>query len=75
MAGIAQVWLTGKELDALLHAARTKGATVSDSVWLNGLEDKLLAAYGGVACATGVNRHKPESPFTTPKIVEIGSGE
>lgn len=71
MAGIAQVWLTEKELDALLAAAPNMGKRVSDELW-GDLGDKLLAAYKGVACQPAVAVH--ENPVLTPaQLQELAS--
>jgi hypothetical protein len=63
MAGMAQVWLTEKELDALLRAAFDTKVKVSSRIE-EGLRNKLLAAYSGVACKPAVELH--EKPVLTP---------
>jgi len=47
--GLAQVWLTHKEIGALLEAAPNTQTRVNEDVW-RGLEPKLTEALGGVAC-------------------------
>lgn len=49
MPGIAQVWLTQKEIAALLAAGQNKGTTVSPAVW-EGLEPKLTSARDALGC-------------------------
>lgn len=49
MPGVAQVWLTREELDALLLAAPTRGTRVSDGLWEN-IEPKLTASLYALGC-------------------------
>lgn len=60
MAGVAQVWLTHAELDALLRAAFDTRVKVSARLE-DGLRDKLLEAYSGVACTPAVKLHERPS--------------
>lgn len=59
MAGVAQVWLTHAELDALLRAAFDTKVKVSSRLE-DGLRDKLLTAFRGVACEPAVDLHGPD---------------
>jgi hypothetical protein len=49
MPGVAQVWLTQKELTALLTAAPNKRIAVSPAIW-SGLAPKLKEARDGLGC-------------------------
>lgn len=49
MPGLAQVWLTHKEIGALLQAAPDTHTRVSEDIWRD-LEPKLTAALGPIAC-------------------------
>lgn len=62
MAGVAQVWLTHSELDALLRAAFDTKVKVSSKLE-DGLRDKLLTAYSGVACEPAAKLHDPFDTF------------
>lgn len=66
MAGIAQVWLSEKELEALLLAAFSTSVKVSDQL-TDGLRDKLLTAFNGVACAV------PQTPAPAECLSCTGS--
>lgn len=59
MAGVAQVWLTHAELDAILASAFSTKHRVSDRL-ADGLRDKLLEAYAGVACDAALALHREE---------------
>jgi hypothetical protein len=49
MPGIASVWLTQEELDALLLAASSKTTRVNDRLWKN-IEPKLTSARNQLGC-------------------------
>lgn len=63
MPGVGQVWLTKKELDALIVSASSKTTKVNDRIWEH-LEPKLMAARDALGCpvtfdrkASGVDDH------------------
>lgn len=49
MPGVAQLWLTQEELDALLRAAGSTNTRVNDRIWAN-LAPKLKEARDGLGC-------------------------
>lgn len=63
MPGLAQVWLTDKEIHALSAAATQKGTTVSESLWEGGLRQKLEDALGPIACPVIFPKPKGDDLF------------
>lgn len=49
MPGVAQVWLTQEELDALLRAAGSTNTRVNDRLWTN-IAPKLKEARDSLGC-------------------------
>lgn len=75
MPGIASVWLTQEELDALLLAASSKTTRVSDRIWAN-VEPKLKSARDQLGCPVpkyeGVGAPDPvPAPRTRPTCDEM----
>jgi hypothetical protein len=49
MPGIAQLWLTQEELDALLRAGGTLGTAVAPTLWKS-IAPKIRNARNGLGC-------------------------
>ncbi len=61
MPGLAQVWLTHAELEALLAACPDLHASVNARLW-EGIESKLAGALEGVACPVPPREREEVNP-------------
>lgn len=66
MPGVAQVWLTQAELDALLRSAGTTNTRVNDRLWDN-IASKLKEARDSLGCPVP-GRAGPVVPGKLPKV-------
>ena len=60
MPGVGQLWLTHREIEALLLACRSANTVVTGRVWED-IEAKLLDAQQGLSCPL---RSKPKLRWT-----------